>query len=435
MNGKRIILGVSGGIAAYKSVYLLRELQKAGAEVRVVMTPSATRFVGLETFSALTRTAVPVHVFSDATPDDNAWTRHIQWGEWADLMLVAPCTANTLAGLVHGHSDNMLLTTALAIRCPLLLAPTMDGGMYRSPAVRRNLNLARELGFHIIEPDTGYLASGLTDAGRLPEIAVLMQAIQSVLDSAEINEKPIDAVIDNAKGNNEFGKHSLNNPFSKRFCQPQLLSGKKILVTAGPTREFIDAVRFISNPSSGKMGIAMAEAARDLGGEVTLVHGTISEQLPAEVKTISIVSANDLFNLVSEMASEFDVIIMAAAVSDFTPAERVIHKIKKGASDEHLKLIPTPDTLKWLGEHKRAGQLLVGFAMETDNLEAETERKRVAKNADWIAGNLLNTPGSGFQTDDNAIYLKGAVSSYLFRGSKKQIALEMFLSILGTKHL
>jgi phosphopantothenoylcysteine decarboxylase / phosphopantothenate---cysteine ligase len=426
MTGKRIILGVSGGIAAYKSVYLLRELQKAGAEVRVVMTPSATRFVGLETFSALTRSAVPVHVFNESTPEEDTWTRHIQWGEWADLMIVAPCTANTLSGLVTGRSDNMLLTTALAIRGPLLLAPTMDGGMYRSPAVRRNLGLAREIGFHILEPETGYLASGLNDAGRLPEITVIIDAIQNILDNHYASHQsdatkahPLSAT-----------PNSSSDPTTVKSL-PQLLPGKKVLVTAGPTREYIDAVRFISNPSSGKMGIALAEAARNMGAEVTLVHGSIAVPLPTDVKTIPIVSAQDLFQTVSSCSKEFDVIIMAAAVSDFTPISQVNHKIKKTDAAEQLMLKPTPDTLKWLGDNRRPGQILIGFAMETSNLEAETERKRVSKNADWIAGNLLNVPGGGFGSDENAVYLKSEQSSRLINGTKKEVAEDILVTIFG----
>lgn len=404
MKGKRIILGVSGGIAAYKSVTLLRDLQKAGAQVRVVMTPSATRFVGSETFVALSRNEVPIHVFNgpEASDVSSSWSKHIQWGEWADLMVVAPCTAHTLAALVHGFSDNMLLTTALAIRCPLLLCPTMDGGMYRAAPTLRNLAVAREHGYHILEPDTGYLASGLHDAGRLPENDVILNEIHRLLQ-----EGP---TIDHSSG-----KHA------KPVDLP--LKGKRVLVTAGPTREFIDAVRFISNPSSGKMGIAMAEAARAMGAEITLIHGKLPAPVPPELNPSEIVSAQELFEYVSAVSANFDVIIMAAAVSDFTPLSQVNHKIKKTDASEQLMLKPTPDTLKWLGENRKEHQVLIGFAMETDNLEAEAERKLVSKKADWICGNLLNAPNSGFETDDNTILLKGRASQHLLTGSKREVAL------------
>lgn len=407
MQGKRIILGVSGGIAAYKSVYLLRELQKVGAEVRVVMTPSATRFVGLETFTALSRHEVPVYVFNDTPGTDvtSSWSKHIQWGEWADLMVVAPCTANTLAGLVHGFSDNMLLTTALAIRCPLLLCPTMDGEMYRAASTLRNLSLARELGFHILEPGEGYLASGLHDAGRLPETELILTEIERLTASAQMVAHPRETHV----------AESLSDART-------VLAGKRVLVTAGPTREFIDAVRFISNPSSGKMGVAMAIAAKSMGAEVTLIHGKMSSSIPGDIPSEEIVSAEELFDAVTTVSDTYDVIIMAAAVSDFTPIHQVNHKIKKTDASEQIMLKPTRDILKWLGEHRKSHQTLIGFAMETDNLEAETERKRASKNADWICGNLLNGKESGFEVDTNTILLKGRARQHILTGPKRQVA-------------
>jgi phosphopantothenoylcysteine decarboxylase / phosphopantothenate---cysteine ligase len=408
MTGKRILLAVSGGIAAYKSVYLLRELQKAGAEVRVVMTPSATRFVGLETFAALTRQPVPVEVFNEDNEDvDSAWSRHIHWAEWADAMIVVPCTANTLAKIVHGLSDNMLTTTALAIRCPLILCPTMDGGMYRSPANKRNLELAASLGYHIIEPDSGYLASGLHDEGRLPEIDVIIKHITLVMD-----------------GN------------SGKVTQPETpslpLKNKKVVVTAGPTREYIDTVRFISNPSSGKMGIAMAEAAKKLGAEVVLIHGKLSTSLPSDLKCIPIVSAADLFEAVKKENTDADVVIMSAAVSDFTPVEFHDRKIKKSAAATSIELKPTTDILAWLGKNKRDGQTLIGFAMETENLENEVKRKLTSKKSDWIIGNLLNQVEGGFESDTNQVLVQGKDDRFLTAGSKKDIALEILKRIFGS---
>jgi phosphopantothenoylcysteine decarboxylase/phosphopantothenate--cysteine ligase len=403
MTGKRILLGVSGGIAAYKSVYLLRELQKAGAEVRVVMTPSATRFVGLETFAALTRQPVPVEVFNEDNAEvDSSWSRHIHWAEWADVMIIAPCTANTLAKVVHGLSDNMLTTTAMAIRCPLIICPTMDGGMYRSAANLRNLELAQSLGFLIIEPETGYLASGLHDEGRLPEVDVIIKHIASVLDETS-------------------GDTSKSLP----------LKYKTVVVTAGPTREYIDRVRFISNPSSGKMGIAMAEAARKLGAEVLLIHGKLTTTLPNGIKTIPIESAADLFEAVKSVHQKAHVIIMSAAVSDFTPVEFHDKKIKKSTANTSIELKPTVDILAWLGENKIGGQTLIGFAMETENLEAEVERKLTSKKSDWIIGNLLNKDESGFEADFNNVLVMSKKERFLSTGTKKDIALEILKHIFS----
>jgi len=294
LTGKRIILGVTGGIAAYKAAFLLRDFQKAGAEIRVAMTPSATRFVGSETFAALSRNPVAVDVFSEGQPGES-WAKHIHWGEWADIFVIAPCTANTLSKIVHGSSDNMLTSTVLAARCPILICPTMDGEMYESPAVTSNLKQARQQGYHILEPEAGYLASGLEDIGRLPELSsILEKAVQIIEESRQ-------------KGP---------------------LSGKNVLVTAGPTREYIDPARFISNPSSGKMGVAMADAAARLGGDVTLLKGPVSAQESERMVTHSFKTAAGLFELVQSHQNA-DIVIMAAAVSDFTPGEPSSHKVKK----------------------------------------------------------------------------------------------------------
>lgn len=404
MKGKRIILGVTGGIAAYKAVYLLRELQKAGAEVRVVMTPSATRFVGLETFAVLSRNSVPVEVFNSENEDiETAWSRHIHWAEWADLMIIAPCTANSLAKIVHGHSDNMLTTTTMAVRCPVLLCPTMDGGMYRSPATMRNLKIAEELGFHILTPESGYLASGLHDDGRLPDLHVIMSKAQSLLGIKE----------------------------NKTDIHAGLLTGKRVVVTAGPTREFIDAVRFISNPSSGKMGVAMAMAAQGLGADVQLIHGKISIPIPGSIPSTEITSAQNLFDAVKEIYTHADIIIMAAAVSDFTPVETQSHKVKKTEAESTVQLKPTTDILKWLGEHRREGQTLIGFAMETDNLENEVIRKLESKKCDWIIGNQLNQEGSGFETDTNHVLVQSNTSRFLSSGTKIDVARDVLIRIFG----
>lgn len=394
--GKRIILGVTGGIAAYKAVYLLRDFQKAGAEVRVTMTPSATRFVGSETFAALSRNEVAVEVFNDTEPGKN-WTKHIHWGEWADLFVIAPCTANTLSKIVHGQSDNMLTSTLLAARCPILICPTMDGEMYESPSVSKNLKEAGEMGFYILEPDTGYLASGLDAIGRLPEPEAIVQR------SAEI-----------------IKDHQIQGP----------LTGKKVIVTAGPTREFIDPVRFISNPSSGKMGIAMAEAARALGADVTLLHGPIKETIPDRLQTEKFVSADDLFKMMKDHQNA-DIVIMAAAVADFKPDTSSDQKIKKqsAGSSPKIDLTGTPDILAWLGNQKKQNQILIGFAMETENLIENARTKLKKKNLDWICANQLNSEGSGFEGDTNTIHLLGPDTQKEFTGQKSEIASKILAEI------
>lgn len=390
LSGKRIILGVTGGIAAYKAAFLLRALQKEGAEVRITMTPAATRFVGTETFASLSKHEVAVEIFPEAGSATQAWTRHIDWGEWADLFVIAPCTANTMSKIAHGMADNMLTSTVLAARCPLLLCPTMDGEMYEAPATQRNLEKIREFGYHILEPEEGYLASGLDGTGRLPEPEAILKQCRSIL--------------------------------SKKKGDGPLI-GKKVLVTAGPTREHIDPVRFISNPSSGKMGFAMAEATRDLGATVTLIHGAVSLETPDGVAAIRINSTEELFEQVKKY-SDHDIVIMAAAVSDFTPEEHYKEKVKKEKAATEIKLKQTTDILAWLGEHKKNGQMLIGFAMETRDLIENATRKLEKKNLDWIVANTLNEEGSGFESDTNSVVLIGNTTDdqKKIEGTKKQVA-------------
>lgn len=398
LSGKRIVLGVTGGIAAYKAVFLLREFQKKGAEVRVTLTPAATRFVGIETFASLSGHGVAVEIFPENS-EGNDWTRHISWGEWADLFVIAPCTANTIAKITSGMADNMLTSTVLAARCPVLICPTMDGEMYEAPAVSQNLRQLEKNGYHILEPETGFLASGLQGKGRLPEIERILEKSSEIIGSIE-------------------------GP----------LSGKKVVVTAGSTREFIDPVRFISNPSSGKMGFAMAQAAQSLGAEVILIHGAVSAPLPEGVRTEEIVSAQQLYEAV-KLNSQADVIIMAAAVSDFTPKTTFGHKVKKNTtgSDHTIELKRTTDILEWLGQHKREGQQLIGFAMETEELESNARKKLEKKNADWIIGNLLSDENPAFQSDENTVLLIGKGTSQKFKGLKKDIAIEVLNRIFRQK--
>ncbi len=386
--GKRIILGVTGGIAAYKAAFLLREFQKAGAEVKVTITPSATRFVGLDTFASLSGSEVAVEVFPENGASDD-WTRHINWGEWADIFVIAPCTANTLGKIANGLSDNMLTATVLAARSPVLICPTMDGEMYESPAVTANLKKISDFGYHILEPEAGFLASGLTGKGRLPEFDVILAKVAEIVGSNE-----------------------------------GVLSGKKVLVTAGPTREFIDPVRFISNPSSGKMGFAMAEAAKQMGAEVTLIHGPVALDAPGGIKKIGITSTADLFEAVKQEAQS-DIVIMAAAVSDFTPKNTYGHKVKKATAVNTVELEKTQDILAWLGQHKIKDQILIGFAMETENLVENAGKKLEAKNLDWIIANTLGGKDSGFAVDTNIVHLLGKNIEKKISGTKKQVAVDV----------
>ncbi|HKK44159.1 MAG TPA: bifunctional phosphopantothenoylcysteine decarboxylase/phosphopantothenate--cysteine ligase CoaBC [Balneolaceae bacterium] len=388
LSGKRIILGVTGGIAAYKAAFLLRTFQKNGAEVRVTMTPDATRFVGIETFSSLSKHEVAVDVFAENIASTDSWTQHISWGEWADLFIVAPCTANTLAKIAHGISDNMLTATILAARCPILICPTMDGEMYKSPAVERNLKSVRKLGYHILEPEEGYLASGLEGKGRLPEADIIIEKSRQIIE-----------------------EHRNKGP----------LSGRKVVVTAGPTREPIDPVRFISNPSSGKMGFAMAEAAHNLGADVILIHGPVHIPKPDGINTIEIGTTDELFEQVKKY-QDADVIIMAAAVSDFSPKKHHTHKVKKDSADTTLELRKTQDILAWLGNHKKDDQILIGFAMETENLLKNAKQKLSGKKADWIIANSLTDKNSGFESDTNTVHLIGNHTEQEFSGTKKEVA-------------
>lgn len=385
LSGKRIILGVTGGIAAYKAVFLLREFQKAGAEVRVTMTPSATRFVGLETFASLSGYDVAVNIFPEEE-EATEWTRHINWGEWADLFVIAPCTGNTLAKIANGISDNMLTATVLAARCPILICPTMDGEMYDSPSVTQNLSKVQEFGYHILEPESGYLASGLDGKGRLPEMDSILKTSGSIIGDIE-------------------------GP----------LKGKRVVVTAGPTREYIDPVRFISNPSTGKMGFAVAKAALRMGAEVILIHGPVSLDMPEGVVSRSVVSAEDLYQAVQQ-EKDADVIIMAAAVSDFTPKQTFDHKVKKENASAEIALSSTKDILGWLGEQKKEGQVLIGFAMETENLIENARTKLTKKKADWIVANSLSQKNSGFGVDTNHIHLIGSDQNSEYKGSKQDVA-------------
>ncbi len=361
---KNIILGVSGGIAAYKSVELLRLLVKQGASVRVMMTKNAQWFVGPLTFEALSDQPVCTDLFEK---NDDASIRHIQWAEVADAVVIAPATANIIGKLSGGIADDALSTFLLAVTCPVIVCPSMNTHMFESPAVQRNLETLRADGHFIIAPESGTLACGTTGPGRLPEPEDIVDRIAY-------------------------------------YLSPKDLKDKKILVTSGPTREPVDPVRFISNPSSGKMGLAVARAAEYRGGEVTLITGPTHLPDPNNVKVIRIQTAREMAQAVFDNVAHSDIIIKTAAVSDYRPKDPATQKIKKEKGKRVLYLERTQDILKEIGRRKK-DQILVGFAAETENLEQHAETKRVEKNLDIIVGNIVGEPSSGFGADTNKVTL------------------------------
>jgi len=358
-----LVLGVTGGIAAYKSVELLRLLKKQGASVRVIMTRSALNFVGLSTFEALSEQPVCTDLFKK----NDAAIRHIDWAQAADAVIVAPATANCLGKLANGIADDALSTFMLAVTSPRILCPSMNTHMYQSAAVQRNLDTLTGDGYLIINPDSGNLACGTTGPGRLPEPPDILDRIQY-------------------------------------YLTPKDLAGKRVLVTAGPTRESIDPVRFISNPSSGKMGYAIARAAEHRGGIVTLITGPTNLLEPNGIDVYRTYSAEEMFESVFIHAEQSDIIIKTAAVGDYRPIEFSEHKIKKNADEIVLTLGKTRDILKELGKRKK-GQVLVGFAAETRDLNENSEKKLAEKNLDMIAGNLIGPSDSGFDSDTNRVTL------------------------------
>jgi phosphopantothenoylcysteine decarboxylase/phosphopantothenate--cysteine ligase len=364
IENKNIVLGVSGGIAAYKSAELLRLFVKEGARVRVIMTRNAQAFVGALTFEALSRQTVCTSLFEKG---DDASIRHIEWAEKADIAVIAPATADIIGKLANGIADDALSTFMLVVTCPVILCPSMNTHMYESNAVQRNLEILRSDGYFVIDPESGVLACGTTGPGRLPE-------------PGDILDRTV---------------HCLT---------PKDLQNKKILVTAGPTREPIDPVRFISNPSSGKMGFAVARAAEHRGARVTLITGPTNLLNPNNVGVIRVNTAQEMARAVFEHMENSDIIIKAAAVSDYRPANRAEQKIKKEEEQLVLSLERTQDILKEIGRNKN-GKILVGFAAETERLEQHAEKKLAEKNLDIIVGNIVGHPGSGFDADTNTVTL------------------------------
>ncbi len=365
LNGKKILLGISGSIAAYKIAYLIRALKKLQAEVKVIMTSSACDFIGPLTCSTLSGNPVYSKFYDK---DSGEWFNHVELGIWADLMVVAPASANTLSKMANGLCDNLLLATYLSSKCPVWFAPAMDLDMYKHPSSVKNIKTLIQYGNRCIEPNYGELASGLMGKGRMAEPEVISDLI-------------------------------LNH-----FSETKDFQGKKVVVTAGPTYESFDPVRFIGNNSSGKMGIAIADEFSSRGANVTLVCGPSSVECSSNsVNRIDVTSASEMFDAVVSNKVEFDVAVMAAAVADYTPKETFKEKVKKKEGDINIEFIRTPDILKSLGKQKKKGQVLVGFAMETENELENATRKLESKNADLIILNSLNDEGAGFNSDTNKV--------------------------------
>lgn len=367
MKKKTVVLGVTGGIACYKSAALASKLTQRGYNVEVVLTKNATEFIGPHTFESLTHNRAMVDTFDR---NFQSHVEHVALADKADLLIVAPATANIIAKAAHGIADDMLSTTILACDCVKLIAPAMNTRMYDNPVTQDNLNILRRYGWEVIEPASGHLACGAVGRGKMPEPEDLLEAV----DQAIAYEKD--------------------------------LKGLHILVTAGPTQEALDPVRYLTNHSSGRMGYAIAKAAARRGAEVTLVSGPTALKKPPYVETVGVVTAREMFEAVTSCSEGQDVIIKAAAVADYRPARTAGGKIKKGAGEGlSLELLRTDDILAYLGEHKASGQILCGFSMETENLVENSRKKLIKKNLDIVAANSLRQEGAGFGVDTNVLTL------------------------------
>jgi phosphopantothenoylcysteine decarboxylase/phosphopantothenate--cysteine ligase len=391
LTGKRILLGVTGSIAAYKAAYLLRLMVREGADVQVIMTPMARQFVGEVTFSALSGKPVLTDFFKAGGGD---WNSHVELGVSADLMVVAPVTATTLAKMAHGLADNLLVATYLSARCPVLLAPAMDMDMYRHPSTSQNIRTLQSYGNQILEPAQGELASGLEGKGRMQEPEEIIRFIQD-WDLGSSKKK---------------------------------LLNKRVLVTAGPTHEKIDPVRFIGNRSSGKMGYAIAEAFAAEGAKVILVSGPVPERVsPRGIEVVHVTSAREMYTACQKVFETVDVAVFNAAVADYTPVETTEGKMKRGADGWTLRLKPTEDIAAALGAVKKQGQLLVGFALETEPGTDQAKEKLHRKNLDLIVLNSLQEEGAGFETDTNKVTMidrNGGQEVYELK-PKRQVAADL----------
>ena len=367
LKGKKILLAISGGIAAYKMNYLVRDFVKKGAEVKVILTPSAENFVTKVTLSTLSKNAV----YSDFYDQNGTWNSHVELALWADVLLVAPCTANTLAKMVHGICDNLVIATYMSAKCPVFIAPAMDLDMYAHPSTKENLEKAERFGHHIIPAEFGELASGLEGQGRLAEPETILQKIEDF--------------------------------FTQPLPQSTSLDGKTVLITAGPTYEAIDPVRFIGNHSSGKMGFSLAEEAVKRGAKVILISGPTSQKTSTKnIEIHRVTSAKEMYDEVFKCYEKVDIAIASAAVADYAPKIVAKEKIKKSEEEFTIELVKNPDILKTMGE-KKTHQFLVGFALETQNEEENAKSKLQKKNLDMIVLNSLRDEGAGFQKDTNKV--------------------------------
>ena len=366
LTGKTVVLGVTGSIAAYKIANLASMLVKLNADVHVIMTQNATHFITPMTFETLTNNKCIVDTFDR---NFNFDVKHVSLAKRGDLFLVAPCTANVIGKVANGICDDMLTTTIMATKAPVLFSPAMNTGMWENPVLQDNLKKLQHYGYHVIEPVVGRLACGDTGSGKMPSEETLLEHILLHL------------------------------------AREKDLKGKRLLITAGPTQEAIDPVRFISNRSSGKMGYALAKMAVLRGAQVTLVSGPVSIAPFAGIETVAVRSAQQMFEAVSERSAESDVVIMCSAVADYKPASYSEQKMKKGDNDMSIPLTRTQDILGWLGDHKQAGQVLVGFSMETENLIENSRRKLTKKHADLICANSIASEQTGFAVDTNKVTL------------------------------
>ncbi|HAM29400.1 MAG TPA: phosphopantothenoylcysteine decarboxylase [Prevotella sp.] len=440
MSGKHIVLGITGSIAAYKSCLIIRALVKRGAEVQVVITPAGKEFITPITLSALSRHPVISDFFSQR---DGTWHSHVDLGLWADAMLIAPCTASSLGKMAHGVADNMLVTTYLSMKAPVFIAPAMDLDMYQHPSTQANINTLKGYGNRFVEPTSGFLASGLEGKGRMQEPDLIVEELERFFadplkdttqegaqDQEETTLKDIlDQEETTQKGAQDQEKMTQEAAQKEKMLP---LAGKRILITAGPTYERIDPVRFIGNFSSGKMGFSIAEECRRRGAEVTLVAGPTALQCDAAIRRVNVESAQEMYEACLPVFDTADAAILSAAVADFTPEQKAESKIKREADDLVLRLRPTHDIAKTLGQRKRPGQRLVCFALETNDEEANARGKLERKNADFVVLNSTRIPGTTFNADDNqiAVVTREGVRSYP-KKSKQEVASDIIDVLQG----
>lgn len=403
LKGKKIVLGITGSIAAYKACLIIRGLVKAGAEVQVVITPAGKEFITPITLSALTHKPVISEFFAQR---DGTWNSHVDLGLWADAMLIAPCTASTLGKMANGIADNMLITTYLSMKAPVFIAPAMDLDMYKHPSTQENMQRLKGYGNIIIEPASGFLASGLEGKGRMEEPERIVAILEESLGEAPSKMRGSSG-LEKAWQNHALQESMEAQKAWQNHAQQESpeggMRGKKVLITAGPTYEKIDPVRFIGNYSSGKMGFALAEECAQRGAEVTLVAGPVSMECSEAIHRIDVESCEEMYQAATAAFKESDAAILCAAVADFRPATQATQKIKREKDDLVLRLEPTHDIAAALGKMKTGEQVLVGFALETNDEEVNAKKKLETKNLDFIVLNSLQNKGTCFQSDENQI--------------------------------